>query len=62
MQEYFFYSKYDSLREPIKSIKASSFAEALNHFLQLKQLNLESFTQIFNIDTKETIVATLSSF
>lgn len=49
---YFYYSKVDSLKEPLDKIMAFSEADALQYFAERKQLDEYTFLKLYEIKSK----------
>jgi hypothetical protein len=47
---YRFYSRNDSLKETIMSWPSSSFESAIENFAQFKNLPVEDFTKLFQVE------------
>ena len=49
MKQYYFYSKNDSSKEPIYTIKAISRKVATRKFAIGKQMSLENFLELYSV-------------
>tara|TARA_Y100000034_G_scaffold119317_1_gene160992 strand:+ start:2303 stop:2497 length:195 start_codon:yes stop_codon:yes gene_type:complete len=49
---YYFYSKYDLLKESIAQKEFSSFKEALSYFSGVKHLPVDEFLNLYEISNK----------
>ena len=45
-----YYSKYDPTKETIMAWPSSSFETAVERFAQIKNLTLEDFTKLFEVE------------
>ena len=50
MQKYRFYGKADSTQESIKTYTASSLIEAVEYFATLKDLSVEKFLKVYELE------------
>ena len=50
MNRYRFYSKSDPSKETIMSWPSSSFEQAVERFAQIKNLPIEDFTKLFDVE------------
>ena len=49
MKQYIYYNKLDSSQEPQGKVQADSIVEAIKMAASIKQMDLESFTSIFDV-------------
>jgi hypothetical protein len=49
MKQYIYYNKLDSSQEPQGKVQADSIVEAIKMAAAIKQMDLESFTLIFDV-------------
>jgi hypothetical protein len=52
MAKYYFYTKIDSKKEPIYTCDANSLEDAKLVFSKGKQMSLETFNKLYEVDTK----------
>ena len=51
MKTYIYYNKFDSSQEPQGKIEADSITEAIEKAASIKQMDLGTFLQVFNVKT-----------
>jgi len=49
---YFYYSKRDSLKEPLDRVQAFSKEEALHYFAKRKQMDEQTFLSLYEIKSR----------
>jgi len=47
---YYFYSKSDIKKEPIKKLEASNKNKAILYFASMKQLLIDDFLKLYNVE------------
>ena len=50
---YYFYSKNDTKKEAIGKVIALNYEDALEYFINRKQINVSVFMSLYNIETYE---------
>jgi len=50
---YYFYSKNDTKKEAIDKVIALNYEDALEHFTNRKQIDVNLFMSLYNIETYE---------
>jgi hypothetical protein len=51
MKQYIYYSKLDSSQEPQGKIQADNLVDAIKAAADIKQMDIENFTSIFEVKT-----------
>ncbi len=51
---YYFYSKSDSMREPISFFKTDDIIDAIRYFSSVKNLPMDKFMDIYGVGTLDT--------
>ena len=52
MKQYIYYNKHDSSQEPYGVIEATNITEMIEKAAIIKQMDIDSFLEIFNVKTK----------
>ena len=51
MKQYIYYNKRDSSQEPQGKIEATNITDAIEKAANVKQMDLDTFLQVFNVKT-----------